>query len=97
LKEIPYQISEQKRIDKINDELFEQEIPIIIQTKNTLIVKAGEKNHFITRQDLRNYYQYQAGSMSGCRELGTIKGDWRPIDNIANDVAYVFNKIDKNI
>jgi len=97
LKEIPYQISEQKRIEKINEELEEQQVPITILTKNTLLVKTDGKNHQITRQDLRNYLRYQVSSMSGFRELGTIQGDWRPINNIAEDVAYVFNKIDKNI
>jgi hypothetical protein len=97
LKEIPYQISEQKRIEKINEELEEQQVSITILTKNTLLVKADGKNHQITRQDLRNYMRYEAGSMSGFRRLGTIQGDWRPINNIAEDVTYVFNKIDRNI
>ena len=40
--------------------------------------------------DVARYFAHEAGSMSGCRTLAGIVGDWRPIDNIAQEVLTYF-------
>ena len=44
----------------------------------------GDKQHVITISDVIEYYKTQANNIvSGCRTLGSIVGDWRPIDHLA--------------
>jgi hypothetical protein len=47
----------------------------------------------ITLDDVAKYFAHQAGSLSGCRSLAGITGDWRCIDNIAQDVLAYFKHI----
>jgi hypothetical protein len=94
---------EQEAIDEINNDLFSEQTPIEIKDKYTLIVKASGKEHEITRKDYEEYqkkygYEGEEGrDISGYRQLGTIGGDWRPIDAIAQDVNSVFGRIDDKL
>jgi hypothetical protein len=93
-----YKVEEVKdkiAIDETNTQLENMQIPIIVKNKNILIVKADGKKHEITRENLKAYSQ-ERGSMSGYRQLGSIGGDWRMIDIIADDVEATFNMYDKN-
>jgi hypothetical protein len=92
-------VPEDERIRQLNLEL-EVSLPAIkIIDKNTLKIKTsdwqGQHEHTITRQDFYNYIRCESGSMSGLRSLGSVDGDWRMIDSIAQDVAGVFKKIDE--
>jgi len=43
--------------------------------------------------DVARYFQTEARSMSGCRTLAGIVGDWRPIDGIAQDCLEYFKEV----
>jgi hypothetical protein len=44
--------------------------------------------------DVANYFRYEAPNISsGCRTLAGIVGDWRPIDNLAQDVLSYFKDV----
>jgi hypothetical protein len=43
--------------------------------------------------DVVEYFRTQARSMSGCRTLAGITGDWRPIDAIAQDCFEYFKNV----
>ena len=43
--------------------------------------------------DVATYYRTQANSMSGCREIAGIVGDWRPIDHIARACLDYFKEV----
>jgi len=43
--------------------------------------------------DVAKYYAREACSMSGCRTLAGIVGDWRPIDYIAQDCLEYFKRV----
>jgi len=44
-------------------------------------------------KDVAEYFATQARSMSGCRTLAGITGDWRCIDNIAQDCLEYFKGV----
>lgn len=69
------------------------EEPITVISKNKLKVRTDKGVEIVTIKDIIEYYVSQAGSMSGYRELGTIGGDWRMIDYIAQDVLETFKEI----
>lgn len=95
-KDEDFKIERDNAIDEINNDLYSEEMPIEIQDETTLLVKAGGETHKITRKDLAEYSK-QEGSQSGYRQLGSIGGDWRMIEDIANDVSYTFNKLDERL
>ena len=86
----------------MNDELLELldglDLPEYIEVinKTTLKIRAGAdwegyKWHTITTKDLVDYRNGDARNISsGIRSLGTIRGDWRPIDGLAHEVDYIF-------
>jgi hypothetical protein len=47
----------------------------------------------VTIDDVAKYYAEEARSMSGCRTLAGETGDWRPIDQIANDCLEYFKSV----
>jgi hypothetical protein len=57
-------------------------------------VMSGEPTeHEISAEDLIRYYATQAPNIySGCRTLGTIVGDWRPVDYIARECLERFKR-----
>lgn len=91
-----FKIERENIINEINNDLFSEEMPIEVQDETTLLVKAGGETHKITRKDLAEYSK-QEGSQSGYRQLGSIGGDWREINTIADDVSYTFNKLDDKL
>jgi hypothetical protein len=97
MKSYGVSLKEEKAIQKVEDELFEQNKPIKIENRDTLIVKTDKGEEKVTREEVAHYIKYETGSMSGLRQLGRIQGDWRPIDAIAEDCAWVFNEIDKEL
>ena len=55
----------------------------------------GEQEIHVTIDDVVEYYLSQARNiMSGCRTLAGFTGDWRPIDNLAQECLDVFKEID---
>lgn len=91
-----YKNERETAINEINDDLYSEQMPIEVKDETTLIVKAGGETHTITRKDIAEY-QKQEGSQSGYRQLGSIRGDWRMIESIANDISYTFNKLDERL
>jgi hypothetical protein len=78
------------------------EVPSYIQimSKNRLKVRtqdwSGSHVNIITKKDVENYYKTEARNiMSGFRQLGSIGGDWRMIDNLAEETKYIFEKLGK--
>ena len=54
-------------------------------------VVEGEKETKITLDDICKYFAYEARNIvSGCRTLGPIVGDWRMVDNIAQEIHGLF-------
>lgn len=58
--------------------------------KNIWHVKVDGVETKFTRQDVINYFKQSHGE-SGLRTFGTVSGDWRMIDIIAQDAAVYFN------
>ena len=44
-------------------------------------------------EDVARYYAHEARSMSGCRTIAGITGDWRQIDYIASDCLDHFKAV----
>jgi len=69
------------------------------QGKTFVIVPLAEDWQYPAREkkvrieDVARYFAREAGSMSGCRSLAGITGDWRCIDIIANDVLEYFKVV----
>ena len=65
-------------------------------TKEKIVVRADGRDHTITIKDVVEYYTTQAGNfLSGCRQLGSIIGDWRPIDYLAKECLEIFKYLNK--
>lgn len=84
------------------DELYGYEDlpPWLIDAGKTFVkIRAGAdwqgyKTHKITLDDVLHHYAYDARNISsGCRSLGTITGDWRPISNLAAEVLAIFKAV----
>lgn len=57
-------------------------------------VTGKAKVHRITPQDVEAYYDTEAGNLtSGGRKLGSIIGDWRQIDELAELARHYFRHI----
>jgi hypothetical protein len=53
-----------------------------------------EKVKRIRIADVAKYFRYEAPNITcGCRTLAGIVGDWRPIDNIAQDCLAYFQQV----
>jgi len=51
----------------------------------------GVDEHIVTIADVARYYAHEAGNLlSGCRKLGAIVGDWRPVDRLAEECLAIF-------
>lgn len=65
-------------------------------TREKIIIKVdggweGVDEHIVTVADVAEYYAHEAGNLlSGCRKLGAIVGDWRPIDRMAKECLAIF-------
>lgn len=65
----------------------------VVKTGKTFLVVNADGINKITINDVIKYYRFEANSMSGCRSLGRIVGDWRPIDELANFCLEYFKEI----
>lgn len=80
-----------------------QELPGYLRkvTKEKIVVRAGSewegfKDHTVTLKDVARYYATEANNLlSGCRQLGTITGDWRNIDYLAKECLQIFKHINR--
>ena len=62
--------------------------------QNTVEIRTDNKKHRVTISDVIQYYLVDARNItSGCRSLGSILGDWRPIDNLTKTVLEIFKEI----
>ena len=52
-----------------------------------------ERTKRIHIEDVARYYAEEARSMSGCRSIAGIIGDWRQIDYIASDCLAHFKAV----
>ena len=57
--------------------------------KNKWIVKVDGAKTVFTREDVKRYFSTRNG-MSGLRLFGSVRGDWRMIDVIAEDARAYF-------
>ena len=56
----------------------------------------GCRPHKVTIKELIRYYYKDARNItSGIRTLGTIVGDWRPIDNLASEILAYFKETNR--
>ena len=44
-------------------------------------------------EDVIRYFAKESCSLSGCRTLAGITGDWRPIDNLAQEILSYFRDV----
>lgn len=68
------------------------EIPgwLVKATRKYLVIRTGDGDHKITIEDVVKYYAYERNFWSGVRKLGTIIGDWRNIDYLAEFIHECF-------
>ena len=86
------------------DEMYGYDIPEYFTDirKAEITVKVddgwqGVNEHVITPYDVVEYYHKDARNLlSGARSLGTIVGDWRNVDAIANEVLQIYKAINRN-
>ena len=79
------------------------ELPEYIRAKNinVLVIETGnewqgKKKHNVSIEDVIHYYFKDARNItSGVRSLGTIVGDWRPVDRLAKECLEIFKIINK--
>jgi hypothetical protein len=58
-------------------------------TRNTWTVKVDGQKTTFTKLDVALYFGTRHGK-SGLRTFGSVRGDWRMIDKIANDAQAYF-------
>ena len=58
-------------------------------TRNTWTVKVDGQKTTFTKLDVARYFDTCHGT-SGLRTFGSVQGDWRMIDKIANDAQAYF-------
>ncbi len=59
-------------------------------TRNTWTVKVDGEVTTFTKLDVARYFDTRHGK-SGLRTFGSVQGDWRMIDKIANDAQAYFD------
>ncbi len=85
------------------EKLYDYEIPdyieiispnkIKIKTDQSFLRGTNDNWHIVLFTDIVRYYTYEVHSMSGLRTLGTISGDWRNIDELAEQCIEIFKLI----
>lgn len=73
--------------------MFEKEGKTFVDVRLAEDWQFPERVKRIRIRDVAAYFRYQARSMSGCRTLAGITGDWRPIDNIAQEILSYFQDV----
>jgi hypothetical protein len=63
----------------------------------TIYVQIGRNNKMrVGVEDVIRYYKHEAGNItSGCRTLGKLSGDWRPIDELAKTCLNIYKAIQR--
>ena len=57
-------------------------------------LRGTDNQHSVTLEDVVTYFRGDARNMlSGLRSIGTINGDWRPIDNLVDQLWNGYFKI----
>lgn len=83
-----------KQFDQI-DKLFENQLPEYFEIINENKIKittedwSGSSKHVVTFKDVIDYLSKRHG-FSGMRFLGDVSGDWRQIDDLANQCIKIF-------
>lgn len=85
------------------EEFFNHEIPeyleivnsekIKIKTDSPFLRGTSDNWHIVLFNDVIRYFTYEVNSQSGLRSLGTIGGDWRLIDDLADQCVEIFKII----
>lgn len=84
---------------ELDDDLASSEIPVRVKNRNALMVKANGKVHEITRDDYLTYqqkYGLEKEEITAFRNLGSIKGDYRVLEPLSQDVGKIFSDIDRH-
>lgn len=82
--------------NKLMKKLYPDGLPnwLVNATRESLLLNLAEGGaafHTITLDDVCHHYAYDACNLtSGCRRLGSIVGDWRPVSKIANECLEIF-------
>jgi hypothetical protein len=63
--------------------------------EDTIKVRVDGEWETISKEDVNTYFDTNHG-MSGYRYLGSIGGDWRPIDELAETCFLIFETIKNN-
>ena len=76
------------------DELYEEGISF---KRKTIYINSENGKNKVTAEDVINYYAHDARNISsGCRRLGEIVGDWRPIDELAKTCLEIYKVLKRN-
>ena len=73
--------------------MFEKEGKTFVDIRLAEDWQFPERVKRIRIKDVAAYFRYQARSMSGCRTLAGHTGDWRPIDNLAQEILSYFKAV----
>lgn len=88
-------------IEILDQILLENPIEIIDKDTIAITIETWDEKtetHKITRNDLQAYYEDYSGPkglLCGVRQLGSIVGDWRYVDYIAEIADTIFSLLDK--
>ena len=63
-------------------------------TRNTWTAKVDGEVTTFTKLDVARYFGTRHGK-SGLRTFGSVRGDWRMIDKIANDAQAYFDELEE--
>ena len=76
------------------DELYQEGISF---KGKTIYINSGKGKVKVTAEDVIYYYAHDARNISsGCRSLGEIVGDWRPIDELAKTCLEIYKVLKRN-
>ena len=85
---------------KVYDLYWDGEVPGYLRkvTKTEIVMGVdtwrGAEEYTFTIEDIAEYYAHEANNIiSGCRTLGDLTSDWRPVDNIARECLEIFKHI----
>jgi hypothetical protein len=73
--------------------MFEKEGKTFVDVRLAEDWQFPERVKRIRIRDVAAYFRYQARSMSGCRTLAGITGDWRNIDHITHNCLEYFKDV----
>lgn len=79
------------------NEIFYNDLPqwLEVVDEDTIKVRVNGKWGIVSKEDVETYFNTGHG-MSGYRYLGSIGGDWRPIDELAETCYLIFETIENN-